>query len=448
MNFVPRPLRIAVIGSGITGLSAAWLLATRHRVTLYESGPRLGGHSNTLTVDLGGMRTPVDTGFIVYNEDTYPNLVAMFDHLGVPTKHSDMSFAVSLDGGGLEYCGSGLGGVFAQRRNVLRPRFWSMLSSLVRFYRVARAQTQDIGEITLDEYLDRGGYSHAFRELHLYPMAAAIWSTPAGRVGDYPAAAFIRFCQNHKLLELGDRPQWRTVDGGSRVYVEMLARLIGEDVRLATPVREIRRGEDGGVTVFDGLGGSDTFDHVVLATHADQSLAMLGDADAEEERVLGAFKYSKNLAVLHTDQRLMPMRRSVWSSWNYIADGGADKRPPSITYWMNRLQGLPLREDVFVSLNSVRAPRDEAIIREIPYEHPLFDSRALAAQPQVWSLQGRRNTWFCGAWMGAGFHEDGLQSGLAVAEALGGVRRPWLVPGESSRVFVGPPPVVAGAELA
>lgn len=447
MNFVPRPLRVAVVGSGVTGLSAAWLLATRHRVTLYEAGPRLGGHSNTLSVDLDGVRTPVDTGFIVYNEHTYPNLVALFDHFGVATKPSDMSFAVSMDAGAVEYCGSGLGGVFAQKKNLASPRFWSMLTNLVRFYRAADRETRDLGSMTLDAYLDAGGFSRAFRELHLYPMAAAIWSTPAGRVGEYPAASFIRFCQNHKLLELGSRPVWRTVDGGSRLYVAKLARHI-QDVRIATPVAGITRHEGGGVTVLDALGGAETFDHVVLATHADQSLAMLTDADERERRVLGAFRYSKNLAVLHTDEDLMPVRRSVWSSWNYIAAGGLDPRPPSVTYWMNRLQGLAARRNVFVSLNPTRAPRDEAVIREITYEHPLFDSGALAAQPLVWSLQGRRSTWFCGAWMGSGFHEDGLQAGLAVAEALGGVRRPWLVPDESARVCIGPPPAVAGAELA
>ena len=447
MNFVPRPLRIAVIGAGVTGLSAAWLLSTRHRVTLYEAEPRLGGHSNTVMVDCEDGRIPVDTGFIVYNELTYPNLVALFDFLGVRTKASDMSFAVSMDGGAVEYCGSGLGGLFAQKRNLASPRFWTMFADLVRFYRKAKADTRDLSGLTLDEYLDMGRYSRAFRELHLYPMAAAIWSTPAGRIGDYPAQAFIRFCKNHRLLELGERPRWRTVEGGSREYVRKLAGLIGDDIRRATPVTRIERFE-GGVTVHDGAGGSESFDHVVLASHADQSLAMLGDSDAQEREVLGAFHYSRNRAVLHKDARLMPLRRNVWSSWNYMASGrGAERRPPSVTYWMNPLQGLPTAEDIFVSLNSPVAPRDDLVVREFTYEHPIFDSAALAAQPHVWSLQGRRNTWFCGAWMGSGFHEDGLQSGLAVAEALGGVRRPWEVAEESGRVFVGPPPDLAGAEL-
>lgn len=447
MNFVPMPLRIAVIGAGVTGLSAAWLLSTRHRVTLYEAGPRLGGHSNTVMVDTLEGRIPVDTGFIVYNEYTYPNLVALLDFLGVGTKASDMSFAVSMDAGAVEYCGSGLGGLFAQKRNIASPRFLRMFADLVRFYRNAKADTRDLSGVTLDAYLDEGRYSRAFRDLHLYPMAAAIWSTPAGRIGDYPAEAFIRFCRNHRLLELGERPRWRTVEGGSVEYVRKLDALIGDDIRLATPVSEIVRGPDG-VEVRDGTGSSQVFDHVVLATHADQSLAMLADADERERGVLGAFRYSSNRAILHKDERLMPARRSVWSSWNYMADGpGADRRPPSVTYWMNPLQNLPTTENLFVSLNSRVEPREDLVVREFLYDHPLFDTAALAAQPLVWSLQGRRNTWFCGAWMGAGFHEDGLQSGLAVAEALGGVRRPWLVPDESGRVFVGPPPDLAGAEL-
>jgi predicted NAD/FAD-binding protein len=447
VNFVPRPLRIAVIGSGVTGLSAAWLLATRHQVTLYESAPRLGGHSNTVVVDCADGRVPVDTGFIVYNELTYPNLVAMFDFLGVRTVGSDMSFGVSMNRGALEYCGSGLGGLFAQKRNLARPQFWSMIRDLVRFYRTAKADTRDLSGMTLDAYLDEGRYSRAFRDLHLYPMAAAIWSTPAGRMGDYPAEAFIRFCRNHRLLELGERPRWRTVEGGSREYVEKLAALIGKDIRLATPVRQIVRRENA-VDVHDATGGQETFDHVVLATHADLSLEMLADADPMERRILGAFRYSQNRAILHKDERLMPRRRRVWSSWNYIAEASDfDQRPPSVTYWMNALQKPATRENIFVSLNPVREARDELMVREFSYDHPIFDSAALAAQPEVWSLQGRRNTWFCGAWMGSGFHEDGLQAGLAVGEALGGVRRPWDVEEESGRVVVGPPPDLAGAEL-
>jgi predicted NAD/FAD-binding protein len=449
LNVSSRPLRIAVVGSGVTGLSAAWLLAKRHTVTLYEAAPRLGGHSNTVLLEHEGQPVAVDTGFIVYNERTYPNLIALLHHLDVGTHETDMSFAVSAREGGLEYSGSGLRGLFGQPSNALRPRFWSMLRDLVRFYRAAAADSarglETLGARSLGDYLDAGGYGRAFREDHLYPMAAAIWSTPAGRVADYPAAAFIRFCDNHGLLELGERPKWRTINGGSRMYVDKLASQLGGDVRLACAAQEIRRAQDG-VTIRDAQGGESRFDHVVLASHADQSLRLLADADPEERRVLGAFQYTRNRTFLHRDASLMPRRRAVWSSWNYLAHGGAlSNEPPSVTYWMNRLQSLPGAPDLFVTLNPARAPRDELIHREEMYEHPLFDEAAVAAQPQVWSLQGVRRTWFCGAWMGAGFHEDGLQAGLAVAEALGGVRRPWTVAGESGRIFVGPPPEVAPA---
>lgn len=444
MNENSRPLRIAVVGSGISGLSAAWLLGKRHAVSLYEAAPRLGGHSNTVVVGEGVDRTPVDTGFIVFNEKTYPNFIALMAHLGVVTKPADMSFAVSVDGGALEYSGTGFRGIFGQRRNLVRPRFWSMLADLVRFYRKASRETRDLSQMTLGDYLDEGRFGQPFRQDHLYPMAAAIWSTPAGRVADYPAAAFIRFCDNHGLLALGARPAWRTVHGGSRAYVEKLADAIGaSNIRLATPVASVQR-HAGGVTIVDGAGGVETFDHVVMATHADQTLRMLSDADAHERRVLGAFKYAPNRAILHSDEALMPKRRAVWSSWNYLArSGGTDVEPPAVTYWMNLLQTLPPERNFFVTLNPVEEPRPDLVVREEMYEHPLFDTQAILSQPQVWGLQGVRNTWFCGAWMGAGFHEDGAQAGLAVAEALGGVRRPWSVDNESGRIFVGPAPVVA-----
>jgi predicted NAD/FAD-binding protein len=314
----------------------------------------------------------------------------------------------------------------------------------VRFYRTAAVSPAAPG-MSLNDFLDAGGYGRAFREDHLYPMAAAIWSTPAGRIGEYPASAFIAFCENHRLLALGARPIWRTVEGGSRSYVDALARKIGPCFRLATPVEAVRRMADG-VEIRDGAGGVDMFDHVVLASHADQSLRMLADADEAERRVLGAFRYTRNHAILHSDPALMPRRRAVWSSWNYMASRrGGGEQPPAVSYWMNQLQSLPMETPLFVTLNSVLAPRDDLVHREETYEHPLFDAAAMAAQPLVWPLQGVRRTWFCGAWMGAGFHEDGLQAGLAVAEALGGVRRPWSVPAESGRIHIGTAPAVAAA---
>lgn len=425
-------LSIAVIGSGIAGLSAAWLLAPHHDVTLFESDQRLGGHSHT--VDAAG--TPVDTGFIVYNDFTYPNLSALFDYLAVDTQVAPMSFAVSLDAGALEYSGSGVRGLLAQPANALRPRFWRMIQDLLRFYRSApRDCTAMAGveeDISLGDYLDKHGYSRAFRDDHLLPMAAAIWSTPAAEVGRYPAAAFMRFCQTHGLLLLRDRPLWRTVTGGSRQYVQRLAAVIPEKIP-GTPVRALRRLGNMVEVVY---GGHNTrrFDHVIIATHADQALALLDDASTAERQLLGAFRYSRNEAVLHGDATLMPHRRRVWSSWNYLSRTEQGERKLSVTYWMNRLQQLPESRPLFVTLNPLHEPREAGVVRRDVYEHPLFDVAAIAAQKQLWSLQGRRNTWFCGAYFGAGFHEDGLQAGLAVAEELGGVRRPWVVAQESGRI--------------
>ncbi|MCO5082528.1 MAG: NAD(P)/FAD-dependent oxidoreductase [Rhizobiaceae bacterium] len=426
-----RPLDIAVVGSGISGLSAAWLLSAVHRVTVFEAAGRIGGHSNT--VDVAG--TPVDTGFIVYNEATYPNLTALFKHLDVPTKPSDMSFAVSLDGGRLEYSGTGIGGLLAQPANLVRPRFWRMLGELLRFYREAPGDIGAAGHMSLDDYLDSRGYRAAFREDHLYPMAAAIWSTPAADVGRYPAASFIRFCDNHGLLKLGDRPVWRTVDGGSREYVKRLTARFAHRILSGCGAKSVRR-TGGYVEIADMRGTIRRFDHVVIATHADQALRMLSDADSEERQLLGSFRYSANEAVLHSDAALMPARRRAWSSWNYLTETAGENRKLSITYWMNRLQSLPADAPLFVTLNPLRQPREVLVKRRETYEHPLFDVAAMAAQKRLWSLQGGRNAWFCGAYFGAGFHEDGLQSGLAVAEALGGVRRPWKVVDESGRIQV------------
>jgi len=432
-----RPKNIAVIGTGISGMSAAWLLSQSHKVTVYECAPRLGGHSNTVTVADASGGIAVDTGFIVYNEQTYPNLTALFQHLGVPTQLSDMSFAVSLGGGDLEYSG-GWAGLFAEKRNLFRPRFWSMLRDLHRFYREAPRDLAALEQIhtTLGDYLEAGSYGTAFQQDHLLPMAAAIWSAPARQILNYPAASFIRFHDSHGLLKLRNRPPWRTVRGGSHAYVERLTQSYKDRVRLGTPVTAIRRG-NASVQIRDQSGAVETFDDVVIASHADQALGLLGDASAEERRLLGAFRYCSNVTILHSDASLMPRRRAVWSSWNYIGGAGDGDNCPSVTYWMNSLQNIPHTTPLFVTLNPPREPRHEHY-REI-YEHPLFDAAAIAAQRQLWSLQGHRNTWFAGAYFGAGFHEDGLQSGLAVAEALGGGRRPWRVANESGRIWIDPP---------
>lgn len=427
-----RRLRIAVVGSGISALSCAWLLSRRHEVVLYEREDRLGGHSHTVDVQGdGGGHVSVDMGFIVFNEATYPNLIALFDHLGVQSRPTDMSFAVSLDQGRFEYAAPAL---FAQRRNAFRPRFWTMLREVLRFYRDAPAQIAALNgsDLTLGDYLKREGFSEAFRDDHLLPMAAAIWSSPAHTLMDYPAESFLRFCHNHGLLKLVGRPVWRTVSGGSRVYVAAMARALGDGVRLGRQASHVRRLAQG-VEVRDVHGGVASFDHVVIGTHADQALALLDEPTEDERALLGAFRYSRNLTVLHSDASLMPRRRRAWAAWNYIGvDGGL-----CVSYWMNQLQGLPGR-DLFVTLNPPRPPRPDTLLRTEVFEHPVFDPAAVQAQKSLWRLQGHGGVWFCGAHFGAGFHEDGLQSGLAVAEQLGGVRRPWTVPNESGRIHLAP----------
>ena len=435
---VGGPLRIAVCGSGISGLSAAWLLAKRHEVTLYEAEPRLGGHTCTMQAPSPKGALPVDMGFIVYNEAAYPNLTALFRHLAVPTRETCMSLGVSLDDGDLEYGSRGLGGILAQPSNLIRPRFLSMLRELVRFCRESSRDMADrtLAGLSLGDYLNVRGYSEPFQTDHLLPQAAAIWSSPVARARDYPAEAFIRFFDNHGLLKLTARPTWRTVAGGSAAYIDRLMADFQGSVRLGRGVRSIRRLPDR-AEVCDSAGQVEAYDQVVVASHADQALAMLGDPSPDERALLGAIRYGPNEVVLHTDQTLMPRRRRAWSSWNYVGHRGErdEAAQPTVSYWMNRLQGLP-GPPLFVTLNPARAPRPDSILEHKTFDHPLFDSRAITAQRRLWTLQGHRRTWFCGAYFGAGFHEDGLQAGLAVAEAIGGVRRPWTVDNESGRLFL------------
>lgn len=445
--------KVAVIGAGISGLSAAWLLnrSPHITVTLYEKNSRLGGHSNTVDAvhpldPKGAAPIPVDTGFIVYNTRTYPNLTALFDHLGVETVAGDMSFAVSLNWGGFEYAGSDLNGLFGQRRNLLRPRFWHMLADILRFYRRTRALDGDdpaLADITLDACLREGRYSPLFVEGHLLPMAGAIWSTGMADIREFPLAAFVRFFNNHGLLDLSGRPVWRTVRGGSREYVARLAAPLREGIRHRA-VRTVTRHAHG-VQVTDAAGEAQDFDALVIATHGDEARALLGDADGREAAALAPWRYAGNRAVLHCDPGVMPLRRRVWSAWNVVSDDAQPSAtgPPGVTYWMNRLQNLDPARPLFVSLNPLRPIRPADLIGEYDYTHPVFDHAALQAQKALWSLQGHRRTWYCGAHLGYGFHEDGLQSGLAVAEALGGVRRPWQVAGENDRMPGPPPPAFA-----
>ncbi|EJN00550.1 NAD(P)/FAD-dependent oxidoreductase [Phyllobacterium sp. YR531] len=429
-------MKIAVVGTGISGMSAAWLLSQNNDVTVYEREHRIGGHSNTFLIERDNERPlPVDTGFIVFNEHTYPNLTALFAHLDVETAASEMSFAVSLDSGKLEYSGTGFSGLFAQQRNLFNPRFWMMLRDLLRFYRDTPSHAGKLGLIGLGEFLEREGYGAAFRDDHLLPMAAAIWSAPASTLLEYPAEAFIRFCDNHGLLKLSNRPLWRTVKGGSRSYVERLTASYKDRVKVGCAALSVQRGFNH-VEIKDVNGETEIFDHVVMASHADETLGLLTDPSPMEQHLLSAFRYSINHAVLHEDESLMPTRRSVWSSWNYLghrqeANAGSQL---CVTYWMNRLQTLETDRQYFVTLNPRHQPDPQKVLHTQTYTHPVFDSQAMQAQKQLWQMQGERNTWYCGAYFGSGFHEDGLQAGLAVAEDLGGLRRPWMVENESSRI--------------
>lgn len=425
-----EPQNIAVIGAGIAGMSAAWLLSQKHRVTVYEKNARLGGHSNTVVADTRDGPVSVDTGFIVYNEVTYPNLVALFNHLGVATTVSDMSFGVSLRGGAIAYSSASIDAFLAGGRNAFSPRFWSMTRDLLRFYKQAPGDIHS-ADVSLGEYLAKNKYGAAFQNDHILPQAAAIWSASIDDIADYPVRAFVRFFENHGLLKLKDRPLWRTVEGGSRAYVEKLTAPYAHNIR---PGAAGVQRTASGVWVRDANGHADCFDHVVIATHANEALALLGDASADERALLGAFRYTKNRAVLHSDAALMPPRRAQWASWNYVGENG----DCVVSYWMNKLQPLACREDLFLTLNPRIEPDPARVFYETEYDHPLFDGPALRAQEQLWQLQGARNTWFCGAHFGAGFHEDGLQAGLAVAEQLGGLRRPWNVENESGRIVVQP----------
>ncbi len=435
MSNDPIPVKkIAVVGGGIAGLGAAWSLSRLHDVTLYDSNGRLGGHANTVEIDDNGRAVAVDTGFIVYNVRNYPNLIALFDTLGVATAESDMSFGVSLDDGRVEYSGSDLAGVFAQPRNAISLRFWRMLRDIRRFYAAAPGYLEsDAAQLTVQDLLHREAYSDAFIDDHLIPMASAIWSASRRDIAQYPADAFIRFFDNHGLLDLGRRPQWRTVCDGSREYVSRLVDDAVMTVRAGTPINTITR-DAGGVTLVDGTGHAERYDDVVIATHADQALALLGDATAAERSILGAFEYSRNTAYLHEDQRLMPRRRAAWSSWNYLqGEQTQDTTPLCVSYWMNRLQPLKTDRQLFVTLNPTRDPAGILTHGRYAYEHPIFTAATSHQQEQSIALQGRQRTWFCGSYFGHGFHEDALQSGLWVAEQLG-CTRPWANVGPYTRL--------------
>ena len=417
-------MRIAVIGSGISGLASAYLLSQNYDVTLFEKDTRIGGHSHTVDVQTPDGPMPVDTGFIVYNALNYPNLIGLFNDLGVVTKTTDMSFGISIGGGRLEYEGS-LKGLLAQPSNLLKPSYWSMLYDLVRFYRTAvkNVAKGPIGE-SLGDFIIRERYGRPFINDHLLPMAAAIWSCPAETMMAFPARSFIQFMENHQLLNFIERPQWRTVSGGSREYVSKIANHLGGRIRTDITITGLRRSGGGVILSVDGEGDI-YFDKVVMAAHADQSLALIDDASDEEKAIIGAFDFQPNHVILHSDPALMPKRKAAWASWSYLKDDGAEKcNTLSVTYWMNRLQSLNTEMPVLVTLNPNTSPRADLVQGEYFYDHPVFDAKAIAAQQILPSIQGQNHLYFCGAWTRYGFHEDGLMSAVAVAKSLG-VAIPW-----------------------
>jgi len=422
-------MKVAIVGSGISGLAAAHRLRPHAHVTLFEAGDYFGGHTHTVDITLPTPQGPktwgVDTGFLVYNERTYPKLISLLAELGVVTAPSDMSFSVQVPsaagGQALEWSGSNLATVFAQKANLVNPRFWGMLTDLLRFNRLCTQLALDQQDARLSQplqaFLDEHRFGAAFRDWYFLPMLGCIWSCPTDQMLQFPVATMIRFCHNHGLLQVSNRPQWYTVVGGARHYVDKIVASL-DDARLRTPVRRIVR-DGAGVTVQTDA-GSERFDHVVLAAHSDQALGLLDQPTAAEQAVLGAIRYQPNRAILHTDTSVLPQRPTAWAAWNYerAADTQQESARVCLHYLLNRLQPLPFEQPVVESLNPVRPIASHKVLAEFEYSHPVFDMAAIAAQKRVPELQGAQRTWYCGAWTGYGFHEDGLKSGMAAADAL------------------------------
>lgn len=412
---------LAVIGSGISGMAAAYLLHQHYDVTLFEQHARPGGHSRTKTITYNGQEIAVDTGFIVFNHPTYPHLTAMFDHLGVATEKSDMSFGFSERGGAFEWGASGLNAVFGQRSNLLKPGFYKVIADVKRFFRDAPAAAEANPTLSLGALLKKLNMGDAFRHRFIIPMGAAIWSCPAQAMLDFPALTFVRFFKNHGLLSLDGQHQWYTVTGGSQRYVEKLLAPLQGRIRLNAAVARLTpEGERWHITCTDGE--TTHFDQIIVAAHADEALAMLKHPTPEERRILSAFRYQPNRAYLHSDPSLMPKRRACWSSWNYLSGDGASV---CLTYWMNRLQNIDTAYPLFVTLNPLTPPAPKTVFDRHDFTHPIFDATAIAAQKEISTIQGKRGLWFCGAYQRYGFHEDGLQSAVDVAKKLG-VTPPWV----------------------
>ncbi len=425
--------RIAVVGAGVAGLAAARELSRHDRVTLFEAAEHFGGHAHTVDVTLDGRTFGVDTGFLVFNGHTDPKLVALFAELGVATAPAEMSFSAQVPAARIEWSSSGVGGVFAQRSNLLRPAFWNMLGEIVRFNRLATALAGDDRpgkgaslDDSIGDFLDAHRFSTGFRDWYFLPMVGSIWSCPTEQMLRFPAATLVRFCANRGLLRVTGRPQWYTVRGGASSYVDKMLDAI-PDARRATPVKSVKRLPIGGAEVRTAQ-GSERFDAVVLACHSDQALALLADPSDDERAVLGAMRWQRNRAILHSDPRVLPERKAAWAARNYERshDVAQNEAALCLHYLINRLQPLPTKTPVIVSLNPLLEPKAALVQGEFHFAHPVFDRRAIAAQARLPSLQGRADTWYCGAWTGHGLHEDGLVSGLAVAEALSAdaARRP------------------------
>jgi predicted NAD/FAD-binding protein len=413
-------MKIAIIGTGISGLGASHLLAPHHDITVYEKNAYLGGHSRTIDVSAGGKPIPVDTGFIVFNNWNYPNLIGLFQTLDVPYQNSNMSFGVSIDDGWLEYAS---GHMFAGK-NITRPAYWGMLKDILRFNRQALAYLEKDSNITLKQCLDDLGMDAWFRRYYLLAMGAAIWSSPIDTIMQFPAKTFLQFFKNHGLLSVNNRPQWYTVNGGSREYVQRLAKSFQDKIRLNCGIEKVSH-KDGGILVLDSQGGAEIYDHVIFACHAHEALKMIDNPNEEEKSIIGSFSYQDNEIIVHRDTSFMPKNKKCWSSWVYLSEAREDKKDTvSLSYWMNNLQNLETDIPVLVTLNPGRRPQEDLIFDEHVFSHPVFDVKAIKAQQNIHRVQGKRGFWFCGAYQRYGFHEDGLLSAVNVAKKLG-ADIPW-----------------------
>ena len=420
-----KKLKVAVIGSGISGLSSAWLVANKHDVCLFEKNNYLGGHSNTQTITTSEKKIiNVDTGFIVFNKLNYPNLTEFFKLLNVETYESNMSFSVSMRNREFEYGGNDLSSFFAQKKNFFSFTFWIMIVDILRFYKNAEKDVSRFSNLTIEEYLKKNFYSRYFKYDHLYPMAGSIWSSPLKKIKDFPFQNFVNFFKNHGLLSLTNRPQWRTVLNGSKNYVNKIIETSNIEVKLSERAINISRKNKEITLKTDKK--EYKFDHIILASHPDQNINILSDITDFEYKYLSKIKYQKNTAWLHYDDSLMPKNKKVWSSWNYInANNDEEANNLSVTYWMNKLQKINTKDQIFVSLNPLREPSKNKVFKKIVYSHPLYSKETVMGQNGLVKIQGKKNTWFCGAYLGNGFHEDGIKSGLDIAERITGLKRPW-----------------------